>query len=59
MIKETNKENLEKADVMPDNLYYYNAVNDAVSIVEQEAGMKSFRSEKELQWEQNDCKWKF
>ena len=50
MIKETNKENLEKADVMPDNLYYYNAVNDAVSIVEQEAGMKyTFRSEKELQ----------
>lgn len=34
MIKEANKENLEKADVMPDNLYYYNAVNDAVSIVE-------------------------
>ena len=35
---------------MPDNLYYYNAVNDAVSIVEQEAGMKyTFRSEKELQ----------
>ena len=33
MIKETNKENLEKADVIPDNLYYYNAVNDAVSIV--------------------------
>ena len=50
MIKETNKENLEKADVIPDNLYYYNAVNDAVSIVEQEAGMKyTFRSEKELQ----------
>ena len=50
MIKETNIENLEKADVMPDNLYYYNAVNDAVSIVEQEAGMKyTFRSEKELQ----------
>ena len=50
MIKETNKENLEKADVIPDNLYYYNAVNDAVSIVEQEAGMKyAFRSEKELQ----------
>ena len=42
MIKETNKENLEKADVIPDNLYYYNAVN--------EAGMKyAFRSEKELQ----------
>ena len=55
MIKETNKENLEKADVMSDNLYYYNAVNDAVSIVEQEAGMKyTFRSEKELQWEQNE-----
>ena len=34
MIKETNKENLEKADVIPDNLYYYNAVNDAASIVE-------------------------
>ena len=34
MIKETNKENLEQADVMSDNLYYYNAVNDAVSIVE-------------------------
>ena len=50
MIKETNKENLEKADVIPDNLYYYNAVNDAVSIVKQEAGMKyAFRSEKELQ----------
>lgn len=32
--KETNKENLEKADVMFDNLYYYNAVNDVVSIVE-------------------------
>ena len=28
------REDLEKADVMPDNLYYYNAVNDAVSIVE-------------------------
>ena len=34
MIQEAIKENLEKADVMPDNLYYYNAVNDAVSIVE-------------------------
>ena len=33
MIKEANRESLEKADVMPDNLYYYNAVNDAVSIV--------------------------
>ena len=31
--KETNKENLENADVMFDNLYYYNAVNDVVSIV--------------------------
>ena len=50
MIKETNKENLEKADVIPDNLYYYNAVNDAVSIVKQEAGMKyAFRSEIELE----------
>ena len=50
MIKEAIKENLEKADVIPYNLYYYNAVNDAVSIVEQEAGMKyAFRSEKELQ----------
>ena len=50
MIQEAIKENLEKADVIPDNLYYYNAVNDAVSIVEQEAGMKyTFRSEKELQ----------
>lgn len=34
MIKEANKENLEKADILSDNLYYYNAVNDAVSIVE-------------------------
>ena len=34
MIKEANKENLEKEDVLSDNLYYYNAVNDAVSIVE-------------------------
>jgi len=25
---------LEKEDVLSDNLYYYNAVNDAVSIVE-------------------------
>ncbi len=33
MIKEANKENLEKVDVLSDNLYYYNAVNDAVSIV--------------------------
>lgn len=33
MIKETNKENLEKEDVLSDNLYYYNAVNNAVSIV--------------------------
>ena len=33
MIKEANKENLEKADILSDNLYYYNAVNDAVSIV--------------------------
>ena len=50
MIQEAIKENLEKADVLSDNLYYYNAVNDAVSIVEQEAGMKyTFRSEKELQ----------
>ena len=50
MIKEANKENLEKADILSDNLYYYNAVNDAVSIIEQEDGMKyTFRSEKELQ----------
>ena len=34
MIKEANKENLEKEDVLSDNLYYYNAVNDAVNIVE-------------------------
>ena len=34
MIKEANNENLEKADILSDNLYYYNAVNDAVSIVE-------------------------
>ena len=34
MIKETNKESLEKEDVLSDNLYYYNAVNNAVSIVE-------------------------
>lgn len=34
MIKEANKENLEKEDVLSDNLYYYNAVNDAVSIIE-------------------------
>ena len=34
MIKEANKENLEKADILSDNLYYYNAVNDAVSIIE-------------------------
>ena len=34
MIQEAIKENLEKADVMFDNLYYYNAVNDVVSIVE-------------------------
>ena len=34
MIKEANKENLEKADILSDNLYYYNTVNDAVSIVE-------------------------
>ena len=33
MIQEAIKENLEKADVIPGNLYYYNAVNDAVSIV--------------------------
>ena len=25
---------VQKADVLSDNLYYYNAVNDAVSIVE-------------------------
>ena len=50
MIKEANKESLEKEDVLSDNLYYYNAVNDAVSIVEQEDGMKyTLRSEKELQ----------
>ena len=34
MIKEANRESLEKEDVLSDNLYYYNAVNDAVSIVE-------------------------
>lgn len=34
MIKEANKENLEKEDVLSDNLYYYNVVNDAVNIVE-------------------------
>ena len=34
MIKEANKESLEKEDVLSDNLYYYNAVNDAVNIVE-------------------------
>ena len=33
MIKEANRESLEKEDVLSDNLYYYNAVNDAVSIV--------------------------
>ena len=43
MIKEAIKENLEKADVIPDNLYYYNAVNDAASIVKQEAGIKNQR----------------
>ena len=34
MIKEANKESLEEVDILSDNLYYYNAVNDAVSIVE-------------------------